>query len=68
MTTIIFCQVEALQPGRTVDVGLIIVLLLIWLVLVVVGFVVKALLWLAIVGIVFFVATAIFGAIRGRTR
>jgi hypothetical protein len=48
-------------------VGLIIGLLVIWLVLVVVGFAVKALLWLAIVGIVLFIATGIFGAIRGRT-
>ena len=47
--------------------GLIIGLLVIWLVLVVVGFAVKALLWLAIVGIVLFVATGIFGAIRRRT-
>ena len=48
-------------------VGLIIGLLVIWLVLVVVGFAVKALLWLAIVGIVLFIATGVFGAIRGRT-
>lgn len=47
--------------------GLIIGLLVIWLVLVIVGFVVKTLLWLAIVGIVLFVATSIFGAIRGRS-
>lgn len=51
-----------------VAVGLIIGLLVIWLVLVVVGFAVKALLWLAIVGIVLFVATGIFGAVRGRIR
>jgi hypothetical protein len=48
-------------------VGLIIGLLVLWLVLVVVGFAVKALLWLAIVGIVLFIATGIFGAIRRRT-
>lgn len=47
--------------------GLIIGLLVLWLVLVVVGFAVKALLWLAIVGIVLFIATGIFGAIRRRT-
>jgi hypothetical protein len=46
--------------------GLIIGLLVLWLVLVVVGFVVKALLWLAIIGIVLFLLTAVFGAIRGR--
>lgn len=45
--------------------GVILVLLLLWLVLVVVGFVVKTLFWLAIIGIALFVATGIFGAIRG---
>ena len=46
--------------------GLIIGLLVLWLVLIVIGFTIKALLWLAIVGLVFFVATAVFGAVRGR--
>jgi hypothetical protein len=46
--------------------GLIIGLLVLWLVLIVIGFTIKALLWLAIVGLVFFVATAVFGAFRGR--
>ena len=46
--------------------GLIIGLLVLWLVLVIVGFTIKALFWLAIVGLVFFVATALFGTIRGR--
>jgi uncharacterized membrane protein (Fun14 family) len=46
--------------------GLIIGLLVLWLVLVIVGFTIKALLWLAIVGLVLFVATGVFGAIRGR--
>lgn len=46
--------------------GLIIGLLILWLVLVVVGFAVKALVWLAIVGIVLFLATGVFGAIRSR--
>ena len=48
--------------------GLIIGLLVLWLVLVVVGFAVKALLWLAIIGIVLFLLTGVFGAIRGRGR
>jgi hypothetical protein len=47
-------------------VGLIVALLVVWLVLVVVGFAVKALFWLAIVGIVLFVATGVVGAIRRR--
>ncbi|MDQ2788548.1 MAG: hypothetical protein M3Y73_02115 [Actinomycetota bacterium] len=48
--------------------GLILGLLVLWVVLVVVGFAIKALLWLAIVGLILFVATAVFGAIRGRSR
>ena len=46
--------------------GLIIGLLVLWVVLAVIGFVVKSLIWLAIVGIILFVATGIFGAIRRR--
>jgi len=47
--------------------GLIIVLLVLWLVFAVVGFVVKSLFWLAILGIVLFVATGVFGAMRRRS-
>ena len=47
--------------------GLILGLLVLWLVLVVVGFAVKTLLWLAIVGLVLFVVTGVFGALRGRS-
>jgi uncharacterized membrane protein (Fun14 family) len=47
--------------------GLIIGLLILWLVLAIIGFFVKALFWLAVVGIIFFVLTAIFGVIRSRT-
>ena len=45
-------------------VGIILALLVLWLVLSVLGFVVKGLLWLAIIGIVLFVATAAIGWIR----
>jgi len=48
--------------------GLILGLLVLWVVLVIIGFAVKTLLWLAIVGIVLFVATGVFGAIRSRSR
>jgi hypothetical protein len=48
--------------------GLIVGLLLLWLVLVVVGFAIKTLFWLAILGIVFFVVTGVFGVIRSRGR
>jgi hypothetical protein len=47
--------------------GLIIALLVLWLVLAVVGFVVKSLFWLAVLGIVLFVATGVFGAVRRRS-
>jgi len=48
-------------------VGLIIGLLVLWLVLAIVGFVVKSLFWLAIVGIVLFIGTAALGAVRRRS-
>jgi uncharacterized membrane protein (Fun14 family) len=47
-------------------VGLIIALLVVWVVLAVIGLVVKSLFWLAIVGIILFIATGIFGAMRRR--
>ncbi|WP_018330633.1 hypothetical protein [Actinomycetospora chiangmaiensis] len=45
-------------------VGILLLVLVVWLVLAVLGFVVKGLFWLAIVGIVLFVATAIFGGVK----
>ncbi|MET4004839.1 MULTISPECIES: hypothetical protein [Arthrobacter] len=45
-------------------VQIIAVLLIIWLVLAVLGFVVKGLLWLAIIGVVLFVVTAAVGWVR----
>lgn len=47
---------------------LIVILLVIWLVLTVLGFVVKGLLWLAILGIVLFLATAAWGALSRNKR
>ena len=44
--------------------ALIILLLIVWLVLAVLGFVIKGLLWLAVVGIVLFLATAILALVR----
>ncbi|MCW4458201.1 hypothetical protein [Microbacterium sp. MPKO10] len=44
--------------------GLIITLLIIWVVLAILGFVIKGLFWLAIIGIVLFVATVIWEFIR----
>lgn len=41
-------------------VGFLVFLLIAWLVLSVLGFVIKGLLWLAFIGIVLFIATSIF--------
>lgn len=40
------------------------VLLVVWLVVAVIGFVVHSLLWLAVVALILFVATAAFGWVR----
>lgn len=48
--------------------GIIITLLIIWLVLSVLGFVVKGLLWLAIIGLVLFVATGVWAWLKRKTR
>jgi len=41
-------------------------LLVIWLVVSVLGFVIKGLVWLAIIGLVLFVGTAVVGGVRRR--
>lgn len=46
--------------------GLIVGLLILWLVLAVLGFVVKSILWLAWVAIILFVVTAVVGWLRNR--
>ncbi|MBX7445277.1 MULTISPECIES: hypothetical protein [unclassified Arthrobacter] len=46
--------------------GIIIGLLVIWLILSIVGFVVKGLFWLAIIGLVLFVATGVWGWLKRR--
>lgn len=45
---------------------LIVVLLVVWLVLAVLGFVIHGLVWLAIIGIVLFLATGVWGFIQRR--
>lgn len=47
--------------------GLIVALLVIWLVLAVLGLVLKGLFWLFVVGAVLFIGTAILGWMRRRT-
>jgi len=44
------------------------ILLVVWAVLSIVGFVFEGLLWLAIIGIVLFVGTLIFGLLRQREK
>ncbi|MDI2098299.1 hypothetical protein [Ruicaihuangia caeni] len=46
----------------------IVILLILWLVLSVLGFVLKGLLWLAVLGIVLFLGTLVFGFFRSRSR
>ena len=45
-------------------IGIVVGLLILWIILSVLGFVIKGLLWLAVIGIVLFVITAIVGFIR----
>ncbi|MDT4987010.1 MAG: hypothetical protein QOI74_1104 [Micromonosporaceae bacterium] len=47
-------------------IGLIVALLVVWLVLAVLGLVVKGLFWLFVIGVILFLATGIFGWIRRR--
>ena len=49
-------------------VGIILLLLLVWLVVTVLGFVIHGLFWLAVIGIVLFLATGGWGWLRNRTR
>jgi hypothetical protein len=48
-------------------IGLIVALLVIWLILAVLGIVVKGLFWLFVVGAILFVLTGVFGWFRRRT-
>jgi hypothetical protein len=44
--------------------AILIIILVIWAVLAILGFVIKGLLWLAVLGIVLFLATVVIGALR----
>jgi hypothetical protein len=48
--------------------GLIVALLVVWLILSILGFVVKGLLWLAIIGLVLFVATLVWGWVKRKAK
>ncbi|MEV8136672.1 hypothetical protein [Microbacterium aurantiacum] len=46
----------------------VVILLVVWAILVVVGFVFEGLLWLAVIGLILFVGTLVVGVIRDRIR
>lgn len=48
--------------------AIIVVLLILWAVLSVIGFVFKGLLWLAIIGIILFAGTIAFGVVKSRAK
>lgn len=48
--------------------ALVVILLIVWLVAAVAGFVVKGLLWLGLLGVCLFLITALVGALRSRKR
>ena len=48
--------------------GLVLLLLAIWLIVTIIGFVFHAVFWLAIVGIILFIVTAVVGWIRRNSR
>jgi hypothetical protein len=58
------------RMARTVRVmwAVVVILLVVWAILSIIGFVFHGLLWLAIIGIVLFVGTLIFGILRQRSR
>ena len=47
--------------------NLILILLVVWLVLSVLGFVIEGLFWLAVIGIILFLATAAYGWVKRKT-
>lgn len=53
------------EMGNPVRMGIIVALLLIWLVITVLGFVIKGIFWLAVIGIVLFLATIAYGFVKG---
>ena len=44
--------------------ALLVVVLVVWLVFVLLGFLIKGFFWLAVIGIILFIATAIFGGVK----
>jgi hypothetical protein len=61
-------QGKLMKESVMVFVAVIAVLLIAWLVIAVLGALLKGLFWLAIIGGILFVATAIYGAIKNKSR
>lgn len=61
-------QGKLMKETAMVFVAIIAVLLIAWLAITVLGALLKGLFWLAVVGGILFVATAIYGAIRNKSR
>jgi hypothetical protein len=60
---------SAVAPGRAGSdrqcmAGIVIALLVLWLILAVLGLVIKGLVWLTIIGVILFLATAVWGWVR----
>lgn len=49
-------------------VGIIVLLLVVWAVLAILGFVIEGLFWLAVIGLVLFLATAVWGWFKRKAR
>lgn len=49
-------------------IGIVIVLLIVWAIISIAGFLIEGLFWLAVIGIILFVATAIWGWLKRNTR
>jgi hypothetical protein len=47
--------------------GLLALLLVIWLLFIILGFVIKGLLWLALIGVVLFLGTSAWGWLKNKT-
>jgi hypothetical protein len=61
-------QGKLMKESVMVFVAIIAVLLIAWLAIAVLGALLKGLFWLAVIGGVLFVATAVYGAIRNKSR
>lgn len=61
-------QGKLMKESAMLFVGIIAVLLVAWLAITVLGALLKGLFWLAVVGGILFVGTAVYGAIKNKSR